>query len=99
MFPVAGEEETGLFTLRAVRQISRDQWEIRQVWTATTSLDETCTVEPVTPMVEVMKRLREEDQDRVLVLDDGDVVGIITSRDIARWVRRSEELGLAEKSI
>ncbi len=50
-------------------------------------------------MAEVMKRLREEDQDRVLVLDDGDVVGIITSRDIARWVRRSEELGLAEKSI
>ena len=98
-FPVAGVEKTGLLTLRAVRQIPRDQWEIRQVWTATTRLDETCTVEPGTPMVEVMKRLREEDQDRVLVLDDGDVVGIITSRDIARWVRRSEELGLAEKSI
>jgi Zn-dependent protease len=97
-FPVVGREKTGLLTLRAIRQIPRDQWEIRQVWTATTSLDETCTAGLDTSMDEVMKQLREREQDRVLILDDGDVFGIITSRDIARWVRRSEELGLAQKS-
>jgi len=97
-FPVVGREKTGLLTLRAIRQIPRDQWEIRQVWTATTSLDETCTAGLDTSMDEVMKRLREREQDRVLILDDGDVLGIITSLDIARWVRRSEELGLAQKS-
>ena len=97
-FPVVGTEETGLLTLRAIRQIPLDQWEIRQAWTATTSLDETCTVGPGTPMDEVLRRLREQEQDRVLVLDDGDLLGIITPRDIARWVRRSEELGLAQES-
>ncbi|MGH8872859.1 MAG: site-2 protease family protein [Acidimicrobiia bacterium] len=94
-FPVDGER-TGLLTLRAVRQIPRDQWEIRQVWTATTPLDETCTVSAETPMDQVMEKLREQDEDRVLVVEDGHIAGIITPRDIARWLRRSEELGLTE---
>jgi Zn-dependent protease len=95
-FPVIGTERTGLLTLRAVRQIPRDQWEIRQVWTAVTDLDDTCTVGPSTPMDEVMERMREDGQDRVLVVDAGEVLGIITPQDIARWVRRSEELGLSQ---
>jgi CBS domain-containing protein len=95
-FPVIGAERTGLLTLRAVRQIPRDQWEIRQVWTAVTDLDDTCTVGPSAPMDEVMERMREDGQDRVLVVDAGEVLGIITPQDIARWVRRSEELGLSQ---
>jgi Zn-dependent protease len=95
-FPVIGAEKTGLLTLRVVRQIPRDQWEIRQVWTAITDLEETCTVEPSTPMDVVMERMREDGQDRVLVVESGQVLGIITPQDIARWVRRSEELGLAQ---
>jgi Zn-dependent protease/CBS domain-containing protein len=94
-FPVDDDDKPGLLTLRAVRQISPDQWEVRQVWTATTSLDDTCTVRPDTPMDEVMERLREQEQDRVLVLDGNEILGIITPRDISRWVRRSQELGLA----
>ena len=94
-FPVVEEERTGLLTLKAVRQIPREQWEIRQVWTATTNLEETCTVGPDTPMDEVMERMRQDGQDRVLVVDADQVRGIITSQDIVRWVRRSEELGLA----
>jgi CBS domain containing-hemolysin-like protein len=47
-------------------------------------------------MDEVMERMREDGQDRVLVVDAGEVLGIITPQDIARWVRRSEELGLSQ---
>lgn len=92
-FPVDGER-AGLITLRAIRQLPRDQWEIRQVWTLTTPLEETCIVAADTPMDEVMESLRGQDSDRVLVVDEGRILGIITPRDIARWVRRSEELGL-----
>lgn len=92
-FPVDGER-AGLLTLRAVRQIPRDQWEQRQVWTATTPLDEACTVSRDTPMDEVIEDLRQHGEDRVLVVDDGRIQGIITPLDIARWLRRSEELGL-----
>jgi Zn-dependent protease len=92
-FPVEGER-AGLITLRAIRQLPRDQWEIRQVWTLTTPLEEACVVAADTPMDEVMESLRDQEADRVLVVDEGRILGIITPRDIARWVRRSEELGL-----
>jgi Zn-dependent protease len=93
-FPVIDVERQGLLTLRAIRQIPPEQWEMRQVWTAATDLDETCTVAPATPMDQVLERLREQEQDRVLVVDGGQILGIITPRDIARWVRRSQELGI-----
>ncbi|HEY4606886.1 MAG TPA: CBS domain-containing protein, partial [Acidimicrobiia bacterium] len=95
-FPVVDGEKAGLLSLRSVRQIPRDQWDIRQVWTATNDLTEALVVASSTPMDQVMDRLREEGPDRVLVIDDGRVLGIITPRDIARWVRRSEELGLSD---
>jgi Zn-dependent protease len=93
-FPVIDGEVPGLLTLRAVRQIPRDQWEMRQVWTAITPLDATTSIGPDTAMSEVLERLREHDLDRLLVVDGTHVLGIITPRDVARWVRRSRELGL-----
>jgi CBS domain-containing protein len=92
-FPVGGER-AGLITLRAIRRLPRDQWEVRQVWTLTTPLEEACVVAADTPMDEVMESLRDHEADRVLVVGDDRILGIITPRDIARWVRRSEELGL-----
>jgi CBS domain-containing protein len=96
-FPVDGER-AGLITLRAIRQLPRDQWEVRQVWTLTTPLEEACVVAVDTPMDEVMENLRDREADRVLVVEEGRILGIITPRDIARWVRRSEELGLTRSS-
>jgi CBS domain-containing protein len=97
-FPVDGER-TGLLTLRAIRQVPRDQWETRQVWTVTTPLDDACAVPADTPMDVVMEKLRQQDEDRVLVVDTGRIEGIITPLDIARWLRRSEELGLSESEM
>jgi Zn-dependent protease/predicted transcriptional regulator len=94
-FAVDLEDGTGLVSLRAVRQVPREQWNRRQVWTVASPLDETCIVAPDTPMDQVVDQLRELDEDRVLVAENGQVLGIITPRDITRWVQRSRELGLA----
>lgn len=95
-FPVVSDDRTGLLTLRAVRQIPRDYWDVRQVWSAMTDLADAATVGPRAPMNDVLARLQEDAEGRVLVVDEGRIVGIITSRDVARWVRRSRELGVAE---
>lgn len=97
-FPVNDSEgETlGILTLRATRQIPRDQWPVRQAWAVMTKLEDASTVDVATPMDDVLQRLTETDDQRVLVVDGTRVVGIITPRDIARWVQRSEELGLSE---
>jgi Zn-dependent protease/CBS domain-containing protein len=95
-FPVldAEGETIGVLTLRAVRQVPRDQWPVRQAWSAMNRMADVATVVAETPMQEVIELLERSDEQRVLVMDDGAVAGIITPRDVTRWVRRSEELGL-----
>lgn len=94
-FPVLSEDRPGLLTLKAVREIPREQWERLEVWSKAAGMDEICTVDPDTTMDVVLERLREEGRERALVVEDGQILGIITPRDITRWVRRTQELGLA----
>jgi Zn-dependent protease/predicted transcriptional regulator len=95
-FAVDLEGGTGLISLRSVRQVPREQWNRRQVWTVASPAEETCIVAPDTPMDQVVDRLRELEEDRVLVAEAGQVLGIITPRDITRWVQRFRELGLVD---
>jgi CBS domain-containing protein len=39
-------------------------------------------------MDHVMGKLDDGDANRVLVVDDGEVVGIITALDLTRWLQR-----------
>lgn len=98
-FPVADLDQPGMITLRSVREVPPDQRGRRQVWTVMTRLDDVCTVTVDATMDEVMELLREHKQDRVLVVDDDHIRGIITPRDVLRWVRRSEELGMTETGV
>jgi CBS domain-containing protein len=45
-------------------------------------------VPPDAPMDQVMARLEDGETGRVLAAEDGEVVGIITSSDLTRWLRR-----------
>lgn len=88
-FPVEEDgRATGLLTLRAVKHVPREEWATRRVRETMAPLDEQITVRPDTPMDQVLSRLQEREAHRVLVRRDGEVVGIITSTDIARWFQR-----------
>lgn len=94
-FPVEDEGvTTGLLTLRAVRQVDRDEWERRKVFSVMTQIEDVHTVPADLSMEAVLEQLQAEEIDRVLVMEGGRAIGILTPRDIARWVQRSEELGL-----
>jgi len=43
---------------------------------------------PAAPMDQVMAKLEDGEAGRVLVAEDGEVVGIITPSDLTRWLRR-----------
>jgi CBS-domain-containing membrane protein len=45
-------------------------------------------VPPAAPMDQVMAKLEDGEAGRVLVAEDGEVVGIITPSDLTRWLRR-----------
>jgi Zn-dependent protease/CBS domain-containing protein len=88
-FPVDEQERTiGLLTLRKVRRVPRDEWPTSRVRDYMVPIGDQVVVGPDAPMDQVMAKLEDGEAGRVLVVDDGEVVGIITPSDLTRWLRR-----------
>lgn len=93
-FPVVEDDRTvGLLTLRGVKKLDRGAWSSVPVREAMVSLEEAATATPGTPLRDVVGELEAEEIRRVLVVEDGRVIGIVTAADVTRWLRRREELG------
>jgi len=78
----------GIVTLSQVKHLSKEEWGEKQVSDVMSSLDETVLVDPDTPMTTVLERMRITESGRVLVAREWELLGIISSTDIARWLDR-----------
>jgi predicted transcriptional regulator len=88
-FPVEEQGRTiGLLTLRGIRRVPREQWPTRQVRDHMVPLGDQVVVAPDARMDGVVGKLQDSEAGRVLVVQDGEVVGIITPSDLTRWLRR-----------
>jgi Zn-dependent protease/CBS domain-containing protein len=88
-FPVEEQGRTiGLLTLRGVRRVPREQWPTSRVRDHMVPLSDQVVVAPDARMDGVVGKLQDGEAGRVLVVQDGEVVGIITPSDLARWLRR-----------
>jgi Zn-dependent protease/predicted transcriptional regulator len=88
-FPVEEQERTiGLLTLRGVRRVPREQWPTHRVRDHMVPLGDQVVVAPDARMDGVLGKLQDGEANRVLVAQDGEVVGIITPSDLTRWLRR-----------
>ena len=88
-FPVEDQGQTvGLLTLRGVRQIPRSQWATSRVRDHMVPLGDQVVVAPDARMDRVLGKLQDSEAGRVLVAQNGEVVGIITPTDLTRWLRR-----------
>lgn len=97
-FPVQGAHgDTGLITLKTVREVPREDWGTTTVDDIVDPLSDMCTVAPSRPIGEVVDKLMKGEVGRVVVVDDGEVVGLITPRDLVQWLERARELGLSEE--
>jgi Zn-dependent protease/CBS domain-containing protein len=92
-FPVEEQGRTvGLLTLRGVRRVPREQWPTRRVREHMVPLGDQVLVTPDARMDDVLDKFQDGQANRVLVVTDGEVVGIITPTDLTRWLRRSRIL-------
>jgi Zn-dependent protease/CBS domain-containing protein len=92
-FPVGeGERTDGLITIRAVRRVPQEEWDTRRVREVMDAVDEHLTVPRDARMDRVLAKLQDGERKRVLVMSNGEVVGIITPSDIARWLDRRKAL-------
>src|ERR687896_518786 len=88
-FPVDEHGRTiGLLTLRGVRRVPREQWPTSRVREHMIPLGDQGQVPPEARMTDVLDKLQDGEAGRVLVVQDGEVVGIITPTDLTRWLRR-----------
>jgi CBS domain-containing protein len=88
-FPVDEQGRTiGLLTLRGVRRVPSELWSTRRVREHMVPLGDQVLVVPHARMDDVLGKLEDGEAGRVLVVEDGEVVGIITPSDLTRWLRR-----------
>lgn len=78
----------GIINLERVKQVPRDEWPTRAVSEVMIPATDGAVVPPDENMVTVLEKLGEGGGGRVLVVRDGTLIGIITSRDVARWLER-----------
>lgn len=80
-------------TTRAIRDLPREEW-ARQT---TGSIAEPCsdenTVEPDADAMKVLGRMSTSRRSRLLVVDDGRLLGLITLKDLAGFLSVHMELG------
>jgi Zn-dependent protease/CBS domain-containing protein len=89
-FPVTDDGVViGLVTLGQVRSLARDQWSEKRVSDIMVPLEEAVILPPETPMTVVLERMREAGTRRILVAREWELLGIISSTDIARWLDRA----------
>jgi Zn-dependent protease/CBS domain-containing protein len=95
-FPVVdGEETIGLITLHQLREVPREQWPSITVRDIMIPLDPSLIVAPGENMMVVMDRLRASPARRVVVMQEGRLIGIITARDVTHWLERARQLDQA----
>ncbi len=78
----------GIITLDRIRQVDRNRWKERTVREVMMPIEEIGVVEPRQKMSEVLTQFRERGRNRILVVEDGKLVGIVTRTDVARWLER-----------
>jgi Zn-dependent protease/predicted transcriptional regulator len=86
-YPVVDDgHPVGIISLDRIRQVPREEWAHRTVAHAMAPADDAVIVDPDEKMDTVLDRLAASQTSRVLVARDGILAGIITSRDVARWL-------------
>jgi CBS domain-containing protein len=90
---VRGDVPVGLLCRRDVIKVPAEDRERTSVQAAMTALAELAVVPPAAPLIRAMSRMAESGVGRVLVMDGGRLVGLLTMGSVLRHVRVREELG------
>jgi Zn-dependent protease/predicted transcriptional regulator len=97
-FPVTDDGiVVGLVSLSSVKGLERDRWSDLRVADIMSPLEETVVVEPELPMLQVLERMSRSGNRRALVARDWELLGIISARDLARWLDRAALVTAQEK--
>ena len=94
MYPVVENEKLlGCVTTREVKEIPRDQWGHRTVGEALLVLSTDNTIDPRMDAMKALSIMSRTGNTRLMVVDEGRLVGIITLKDIMGFLSVKLDLG------
>lgn len=86
-FPVTADgAPVGLVTLDRARQVPQTEAHAVTVWQVMVPLSQVTVVGPGSPLTDLLPRMQPGAEHRVLVVDDGRLVGIVSLSDVSRTV-------------
>ncbi len=87
-FPVmSGGQLVGIVTLEDVRKVAQQAWATTTVAQIMTASDKMVEVTPDEDAAEALRELTQQDTSQLPVVRDGQLVGMLRRRDIARWLQ------------
>lgn len=100
-YPVMdGGDLVGMVTLEGVKRMPREEWSASRVAHAMTPLHECAVIASSTTVEASLREMsRPEAGGRALVVDHGQLVGIISASDVSRWIQRLRAVeGLGDRA-
>jgi len=82
----------GCVTISAVKDVPRDEWAATQIADVAASCSEHNTVTSDTDSTKALAKLSRNELSRLLVVDDGELVGIITLKDLLGFLSMKIDL-------
>jgi CBS domain-containing protein len=97
-YPVIKEGEIqGIITLRNVRSVPKEQRASVTVGQAMVPRDRTIMIKPTQSALDAFQKMARARVGRLLVTEDGRVMGILTRGDVMRTIQTRRELGVGTK--
>jgi CBS domain-containing protein len=92
-YPVTeGRRIVGIITLKQVKEIPRDQWVEKTVREVMVPIREEIKLDPEGEAVDALQKMIQTGEGRLPVVKDGEVVGMITRRDILNLLEIKTDL-------
>jgi Zn-dependent protease/predicted transcriptional regulator len=87
MFPVVrGETLKGCVTTREIKQVPREEWDLRTVGEIAQGCTEANSVSVKADTTEALAKMNRGGLSRLMVVDDGKLAGVIALKDIMRFL-------------
>ena len=93
MFPVmAGDKLAGCITTRQVKDIPREAWDRETIREAASPCSEDNTISPDTDAIKALAMMNQTGQSRLLVVENGRLVGLVSLKDLLDFFSLKMEL-------
>jgi Zn-dependent protease len=82
----------GCVTTRAIRELPQEDWDRQSVSAIATECDSSNTIAPDADAMDALSTMQRNDASRLLVVDDGELVGVLALKDLLQFFGLKMEL-------